>query len=96
MTNIDSVNRTKRNDVECSRFFAKQDDEKDDECSVDRANSVCPSPGRSSDEEAKGEGRKERGDDEAHGPEIKLWIRALELELLREGGSTFRAWMWKG
>ena len=82
--------------MEYSRLFAKNDDKKEDERAIDRGNSVCPSPGCASDEEAKGEGRKERGDDEAHGPEIKLWIRALELELLREGGSTFRAWMWKG
>ena len=60
MKNMYPVNQSKRDDLECSRFFAKQDDNNDDERAVDRANSVCPSPSCSSDEEAKGEGRKER------------------------------------
>jgi hypothetical protein len=78
MTNSGSGKRSKRDDVECSRFFGKQDDEKKDDCAVNSANSVCPPPGCASDEKPKGEGRKERGDDEAHGPEIKLWICALD------------------
>ena len=67
--------------MEYSRLFAKNDDKQEYERAIDRGNSVCPSPGCASDEEAKGEGRKERGDDEARGPEIKLRVCALELGL---------------
>ena len=54
------------------RLLHEENNQKTHYSPIDRPDAVCPSPRGTGDEEAKSEGRKERRNDETHGPDVKL------------------------
>ena len=71
-----------------SRFVHEENDEKEDNRRVERADAVGPAPCSARHEEAKGEWRQEGRDDEAHGPDVELTRLEMEGVQIRDDIQT--------